>query len=373
MKVLDRKSKTEFIRDEICRYILKHSLDEGALLPSENTLCEQFKVSRVTVRRAIASLAKDNVVFSLHGKGLFVKSLENARKTYGADLLTGNIGLFLNRNEFTLPAIFGIEDVVKPAGFHLTYCSLGGNHEQNVSNMLSVMRNGMDGCAIIPIEATPYPEVYLDAFQKMKNIVILDADSPEDAIPSVRTDDIAGIRQVMRYLISLGHRRIAFMGGELLTSSNTDRYNAYRLALAECPDAEKEIILSIREYIPNHAEQVLTEYLKRTKKEDLPTAVVCTNDKLAGKVIGVLQSAGFRIPEDISVTGYANMKQAYVTVPAITTVEQQPYEQGRMVGELLLKLIYRQEIPNRHIRVKPNLQINQSCTVPRNWKINRRK
>lgn len=366
MKVLDRKSKTEFIRDEICRYILKHSLDEGALLPSENALCEQYKVSRVTVRRAIAGLAKDNVVFSLHGRGLFVKSLENTRKTYGADLLTGNIGLFLHRNEFTLPAIFGIEDIVKPAGFHLTYCSLGGNHEQNVANMLSIMRNGMDACVLIPVEATPYPEIYLNAFRKMKNIVILDADSPDDSIPSVRSDDIAGIRQVMHYLFSLGHRRIAFIGGELLTSSNTDRCNAYRLALAECPDAGKEIILNIREYIPNDAEQVFSEYLKHTAKEELPTAVVCTNDNLASKVIGVLRTAGLRVPEDISVTGYANMKQAYMTVPSITTVEQNPSEQGRMVGELLLKLIYRQEIPDRHIRVMPNLQINRSCAVPRN-------
>ena len=72
MKVLDRKSKTDFIKDEICRYILKHSLDEGALLPSENTLCEQYKVSRVTVRRALAELTEIGLLERKQGKGTFV-------------------------------------------------------------------------------------------------------------------------------------------------------------------------------------------------------------------------------------------------------------------------------------------------------------
>ena len=363
--ILERKSKTDLLEEQLCRHILRESLDTGAVLPSENMICRQFKVSRVTVRRAIANLADQNVVYSERGKGLFVKSLENTRRIYGADVLTRNIALFFHRNEYTLPAIFGIEDVVKNAGFRLTFCSLGKEYEQNARNILSHAKQGIDACVVTPMEMTPYPPVYIEMFRKLKNPIVFDADPPDDSIPSVRTDDFAGIRQVMDYLFSLGHRRIAFVGGEPLTSSNTDRRNAYRSALAECADAEPEIILEVREYLRNHLTEVLEEYLAHTAKRDLPTAIVCSNDSLAETVFRILSNHGLRIPEDISLTGYANLKCAYQTTPSITTVEQHPYEQGHRLGELLLKLIFKQEIPERHIKITPTLQINPSCSPPR--------
>ena len=54
--ILERKSKTDLLEEQLCRHILRESLDTGAVLPSENMICRQFKVSRVTVRRAYEQL-----------------------------------------------------------------------------------------------------------------------------------------------------------------------------------------------------------------------------------------------------------------------------------------------------------------------------
>ena len=97
----------------------------------------------------------------------------------------------------------------------------------------------------------------------------------------------------------------------------------------------------------------------------LPTALVCATDELASYAYRSLLSHGIRIPEEISVIGYGNLDLAYKLTPPLTSVDQHPQEQGRLAGELLLRQIFRQEIPVRQMRVQPSLHIKQSCAVPK--------
>ena len=358
------KSKTDDVENQICQLILKRSLPEGAQIPSESMICENYHVSRITARRAVANLVSKGVLYTEHGRGSFVKSFAQTQKIYGADVLSHTIGLFMPRDGYFMSAVYGVEDVVKNAGFRIFVSSFSSeSFRDHAKEILDYAAGGMDGAIINTPESSPYPSEYLELFQKLKNVVVFNSPSPSPEIASVSSDDVEGMTQVMRYLFSLGHRRIAFLGGETCVATTRDRLSGYRQALMECPGAEKEIVLFCKEYVADDACRVLGRCLE--SDAPLPTALVCATDELASYAYRSLLSHGIRIPEEISVIGYGNLDLAYKLTPPLTSVDHHPQEQGRLAGELLLRQIFRQEIPVRQMRVQPSLHIKQSCAVPK--------
>ncbi len=357
------RSKTDDVENQICQLILKRSLPEGAQVPSESMICENYHVSRITARRAVANLVSKGVLYTEHGRGSFVKSFVQTQRIYGADVLSHTIGLFMPRDGYFMSAVYGVEDVVKNAGFRIFVSSFSGTFREHAKEILDYTADGMDGAIIDTPESSPYPSAYLELFQKLKNVVIFNSPSPSPEIASVSSDDVEGMVQVMRYLFSLGHRRIAFLGGETCVATTRDRLSGYRQALMECPDAAEEIVLLCKEYVPDDPCRVLGGYLESGAKR--PTALVCATDELASYAYRTLLENGLRIPEDISVTGYGNVDIAYKLTPPLTSVDQHPQEQGRLAGELLLRQIFKQDIPARCLTVTPSLHIKQSCAVPK--------
>ena len=89
------RCKTEELQDQICRLVIMDNMKDGDLLPSESLLCEQFGVSRITVRRALAKLANAKVLRTEQGRGSFVLSLARARLFYGKDVLNRRVAVIL--------------------------------------------------------------------------------------------------------------------------------------------------------------------------------------------------------------------------------------------------------------------------------------
>lgn len=358
------KSKTGDVENRLCQLILRRSLPEGAQVPSETMICENYHVSRITARRAIANLVSKGVLYTEHGRGSFVKSFAQTQKIYGGDELSHTIGLFMPRDSYFLSAVYGVEDVVKNAGFRIFVSSFPGHFQVHAEEILRYTASGMDGAIIDTPESSPYPQAYMELFRKLKNVVIFNSPAPSPEIASVFSDDVEGMIQVMRYLFSLGHRRIAFFGGETTVAATRDRLSGYRQALMEHGEAEPEILIECKEYITDDASRKMKEFLESGAV--LPTAFVCATDQLASSACRCLLEHGFRIPEDVSVTGYGNVVDiAYRLTPALTSVDQHPQEQGRLAGELLLKQIFKQEIPKRQLKIIPTLHIKNSCTVPK--------
>lgn len=354
------KNKTGELENQLCELIIRKSMQEGSLIPSETMICEKHRVSRITARRAVGNLVAKGVLYTEHGRGSFVKSFDQARKIYGEDTLTRRIGLFMSRDNYFIQAVHGIEDVLKDAGFKIFYSS---NKHYNETKEIESYINEIDGALFCPVESSPYPRKYLELFGKFKNLVIFNAPAPQENIASVSTDDIFGMQQIMRYLFSLGHRRIAFVVGETIVSTNLDRLSGYRQALAECSDACPEIIVECKEYLPDDVYFQMNKFLDSTI--ELPTAVVCANDYLAQGVYRSLREHKLRIPEDISVTGYGNVDISFQLNPSLTTVEQHPYAQGRLAAEMLLKQIFKLNIPEMQPKIKPAIEIKNSCAPQR--------
>lgn len=145
-------------------------------------------------------------------------------------------------------------------------------------------------------------------------VVLLDFYDAEINTDSVVTDNVYGTYQLTDYCISMGHRKIAFVGSIQATSSILDRYLGYYRAL--CMNG----IEPRREYLIEDRGPDMLNYEKINLPQDMPTAFVCNCDEVAYHLMGQLNQMGYKVPEDVSVVGFDNYTFVDYANPKLTTV-----------------------------------------------------
>ncbi len=130
---------------------------------------------------------------------------------------------------------------------------------------------------------------------------------------SVVSDSFQASYNLTSYLIEMGHRRIAFVGNLNYTNSVNDRYLGYYKALLE-----EGIDLSVQCRLDDRGEQGILERFQLP--EDMPSAFVCNNDHAAYILIKQLKSAGYKVPEKVSVVGFDDVLYSEISDPPVTTV-----------------------------------------------------
>lgn len=150
----------------------------------------------------------------------------------------------------------------------------------------------------------------------------------------VDVNNFDATQQAIEHLISLGHRRIAYVGGDPEVITTKEREKAYRQTLEE---AGIELNPGWIDY-GYFAEEGGTVAVKRMMalKNEMPTAYYAANDLMAFGVIQALKEFGFSVPEDVSVIGTNDSVAALQVSPALTTIRV-PY--AEMAGEAVELLI----------------------------------
>lgn len=166
-------------------------------------------------------------------------------------------------------------------------------------------------------------------------LVLLGEHTLDPRIDHVTADNVESTREATEHLISLGHRRIAFLGylTEGTLGTGDLRLEGYRRALAAAEiDEDPELVIGAatqkttsapvsaesdysREEGYARAQQILL--LRQTSPID---AVVCANDLLAIGLLRAFREAGVNVPGDIAVTGWDNTPEGGFSVPTLTTV-----------------------------------------------------
>lgn len=181
-----------------------------------------------------------------------------------------------------------------------------------------------DGVVVMGSFCHSYMELLHCAPESAVPLVYLDADAESEHSDVIVSDNIGGGYAMTSYLLSLGHRRIAYIGTLLATSSIDDRYLGYVKALLRHGiDAKREWVIGDRDRangILLRSEELLSEMIG-WKKEEMPTACFCNCDLTASRLIRALGMLGLRVPEDMSVVGFDNhLSDAFSDVD-ITTYE----------------------------------------------------
>ncbi|MCP3968296.1 MAG: LacI family transcriptional regulator [Lentisphaerae bacterium] len=193
-------------------------------------------------------------------------------------------------------------------------------------------------------------------------IVLLDSCFPVEKCSRVVSDDADGIRQIVEYLGGLGHRNILHVTNSLQNSYANTRCRVFvdemrRHGLSS--QIEDACIISMKDDF----DESCGEMLKRIAAER-PTAVFCVNDMAALKVILAVNKLGLKVPDDISVVGYAGLNYTAYTVPPLTTVLQPFQDMGRTAFNRLYEQV---QNPGdvKEIRLPVHLVIRESAASPK--------
>ena len=178
----------------------------------------------------------------------------------------------------------------------------------------------------------------------------------------IEIDDRNAARRATDHLITLGHRRIAFVGGgaeDFWAHVDRRRLEGYRQAMANAGLAQEATHTPSRISLPGGYAAAVD--LLGTS-EGRPTAVVAVCDEVAVGAIIAARRLGISVPAELSVVGIDDHE--YAETFALTTLEQKPREQGVKAVELLMSEIANPSRPPVHITLQPRLIVRASTAPP---------
>ena len=210
-----------------------------------------------------------------------------------------------------------------------------------------------DGLIVVTLEATN--------FSTAAPVVAIDPNNESPKCPAIISTNREGALEAMEYLISQGHRRIGFITGRLDLVSANRRLQGYQDGLAAAGIPLDDELIQVGDYTTETAANCTQNLLSL---DDPPTAIFASNDMSAMGVYQAAQDAGLRIPEDLSVVGFDNLRESTFLNPPLTTIDQFIPEMGSIAIEMLVKLINGESLENDLHKINTQLVVRDSCRAP---------
>jgi LacI family transcriptional regulator len=236
-------------------------------------------------------------------------------------------------------------------------CNTDESDQKQADYIQMALQQQVDGILLVP---------YLDNAEHARLIqsqgvplVVFDCALSGIDVDVVRSDSEAGAYQLVRYLLSLGHRRIAMLSGPAQHFTAAQREAGYRRALAEAGLADAASIFNGAYNLEGGyatMQQVLAAPGPR------PTALFTANNFVGLGALQVLREAGLSVPEDMSLACIDDIPLAAMVDPFLTVADQPGYEIGVQGAELLLDRLAGVGPPGpQEIALPTTLRIRKSC------------
>lgn len=362
------KTKRIFLHRQFAD-ILKKEIKEGKYkpgeyIPSERELCEKYKLSRTTVRRAISQLIDEELLFSIPGTGTFVSEFASIKlKPESKKKKSRNIGCFVKSPHSPLDSPYygkifrSMQEEIIGRRYALLFHYFMAEKVHELLRM--VKEKELGGVILIGnISKSAILE-----FHKKKVLFILVDNYPHNLdVTTIIPDNRKGTYDAVKYLIKLGHRRIAFLTAPLDEPVSKERFEGYKMALSEAGIAfQDELVVPAHYYI----EAGYLAMLKVLKIKPLPTAIFAINDACAiGAMKAIREKSNLKIPKDISIVGFDDIDWALHTNPPLTTVRIEKERTGALAAKNIIELVENEHyLPTRIVTPTP-LIVRQSCSSP---------
>lgn len=189
-------------------------------------------------------------------------------------------------------------------------------------------------------------------------IVAIDPNNESPECPAVNATNRAGALAAMTYLTGLGHRRIGHITGRLELVSAIRRLQGYKDGLAACGIQVNEDLIQVGDYSTETAIDCARILLSLPES---PTAIFAANDMSAMGVYLAAQEMGVRIPQDLSVVGFDNIRESAALNPPLTTIDQFIADMGTIAVEMVVKLVNGEKIEKNLHEIATQLIVRDSC------------
>ncbi|ADD42952.1 LacI family DNA-binding transcriptional regulator [Stackebrandtia nassauensis] len=262
-------------------------------------------------------------------------------------------------NPFFTEVLRGAEDRLADEGLLLIVCSSDDALDKEEHYLRVLEEHRVQGMLITPAMADLNPLV--DLRNRGLGVVLLDRTEADGKLCAVAVDDVRGGELAGEHLLSLGHRRIAFLNGPLSLRQCAERREGLRRAVTTAGLDPDGVLTEIE--LPSLNAQG-GEAAIRELGRDLPTAVFCVNDLVALGALRALDQRGIVVPDQISLVGYDDVEFTAMLSPSLTTIRQPKYQLGKAAAELFL-IDARQDDDHWHQQTvfQPELIVRDSTTA----------
>jgi GntR family transcriptional regulator of arabinose operon len=355
------------ILDAIRKEIADGKYDSDRQLPTESQLVARFKVSRPTVARALRELQNEGIVERRAGSGTYLKG--------GSARDAGRLGLIvpsLGKTEIFDPICAEIARQAQASHYALLWSgSWPVDPEARVQQAEELchryVREKVSGVFFAPVELLPKDETINQHIVSALDeagiaVVLLDRDMFK--LPRRSRYDLVGIDNfaagfdLADHLIQLGCRRIAFVELPYSASTVDLRIAGWREAMMraglECgPD---------RVFTGDVSRE---DFVRKVLGRDRTEAIICANDVTAATLMQTLSRAGLKVPGDVRLVGFDDLRYASLLSVPLTTMHQPCQAIGQAAVEAMRERIRNPGMTRREILLDATLVIRSSCGAER--------
>jgi DNA-binding LacI/PurR family transcriptional regulator len=347
MAISSKQPRYLQIADVLRDQIRSGALETGDRLPSFIEMYREYGATTATMQKVYDLLEKEALIERRSRSGVYVTNAERI-KTGIVALVIPRFGFMLGpafymETAYAMKMLHGMHERALDFGLQITLCT---------TEQVQTSEQNFDGLIIHGDQAM------IEECAKLGKPMVSLISHPE-GVSSVGVDDFEGFYTLTKYLWNEGHRRIALM---VETAGNEDdlvsplRAQGYRQALEELGgEASATWHRTLHDYVgqPGYANwgyQEMSQWLREGWSDLGCTALMTQNDAVAIGVIKALRKHGYRVPQDVSVTGYDNASDNWHFDLKLTTVDVPLDNIGREAVSLLAEQISNSTIETKTIK-----------------------
>ena len=251
--------------------------------------------------------------------------------------LTWTAGVMMPANHsFYSGIIAGVHDELARAKYAMLLSSLPVDYSRpgqsaDLRHLMPLIERRVDGLIFRPTDDRA-TDLHLEELRRRQiPFVTVDRHLPAAHCDFVGTDDYSGGTMAARHFLELGHRRVGFLAGPDYVSTARQRRRGFVDTIEE--EGGHCTTIEMLDFVDPAAAMHFLSLKPR------PTALFCVNDPMALVVLALARERGVRIPQDLSVVGFADLPEASVVTPRLSTVRQDPQAIGRRAAQVLLRRI----------------------------------
>lgn len=258
---------------------------------------------------------------------------------------------------YSVEIVRGVDEVIERTDLRLALSTTDNAVQREQQWLRKVLQGATDGAILVLSrgQSSNLDELH----QRRIPFVVVDHRGELGTdIPSVSATNWSGGRAATEYLLSLGHRRIAVIGGSATLRCSIDRIAGYRAALEEAGIPVDSTYVRPGEFIQQTGYEQTCALLELPEP---PTAIFAGSDLQAMGVYSALRARGIAIPNAVSVIGFDDVPVASLVTPSLTTIRQPLVEMGRVATTMLLRLIAAEPLDSMRVELATTLLIRESC------------
>ena len=254
---------------------------------------------------------------------------------------TNYIGLIIPdiTNIFFSNLVRGVQDVCEKHGYSVLVVNSDDSQEKEGRYLKLLYSRRVDGVilTVAGYREEDFLEEELSLLKKM-NIVLIDREINGMTTPIVKVNNFAGAYSAVKYLLTMGHKKIMYLAGIEGTKTNQEREKGYLSALKEAHiNWKKELVADFR--LDTAYQKIIHHWPQLKNSDELPTAIFAANDLMAIGALKAFAQLKVRVPKDVSIIGFDNIPFSDCTYPPLTTIDQPTYLMGEKAVDILIKAI----------------------------------